>query len=211
MLGSSLYSARKALASVHQKMSKDESLKLAFTSFMEDYLRLGHMPAVTSEELADKKLVAHYHGVWQRNDEGRKLRVVYNASRPITTGNSLNDIVYSGPKLQSDLPTIINRWRRHKYVFCTDIKMMFRQINVDAADIHLQRVLWSPRPEEHEKHYVLLTVTYGEECAPFLALRTLQQLASDEEGPYPEAVKAIRCNLYVDDFLCRADDVSTAI
>ena len=181
---------------------------------MGDYLRLRHMREVTPEELADKKLVAHYlphHGVWQHNDEGRKLRVVYNASRPTTTGYSLNDIVYSGPKLQSDLPIVINRWRIHKYVFCTDIKMMFRQINVNAADIHLQRVLWSPRPEEREKHYVLLTVTYGEACAPFIALRTLQQLASDEGGPYPEAVKAIRCNLYVDDFLCGADNVSTAI
>ena len=53
-------------------------------------------------------------------------------------------------------------------------------------------------------------MTYGESCAPYLALRTLKQLCLDEGGSFPEAVKAIQQELYVDDFLCGADNVEDA-
>ena len=51
----------------------------------------------------------------------------------------------------------------------------------------------------------MLTVTYGENCASYLALRTLKQLILDEGAAFPEAARAIEDELYVDDFLCGAD------
>ena len=87
---------------------------------------------------------------------------------------------------------------------------MFRQIRVDSGDEHLQCIIWSPSEEVPAAHYALLTVTYGKSCAPYLALRTLQQLSVDEGGPFPEAVRAIKHELYVDDFLCGAETVVEA-
>jgi len=56
---------------------------------------------------------------------------------------------------------------------------MYRQILVHPSDRNFQRIFWfnssgQPCP------YQLTTVTYGLNCASFLALRVLQQLISDE-------------------------------
>ena len=52
----------------------------------------------------------------------------------------------------------------------------------------------------------MLTVTYGENCSPYLSLRTLKQLCLDEDEKFPEAVKIILNDKYADDFLSGADD-----
>lgn len=213
LLGSSLGSAQRALASVHRRMNEDQRLKEEYNKFMSDYLQHGHMRPVTEHEFGDHSLNVCYiphHGIWQRCDSGKKLRVVFNASRPTSSGHSLNDLLHPGPKLQNNIATIITRWRRHRFVFCADIKMMFRQIKVSSKDVHLQRIVWSPSESDPVVHYLLLTVTYGETCAPYLALRTLQQLCTDEGARFPEAVDAIRRDLYVDDFLSGADDLTSA-
>ena len=87
---------------------------------------------------------------------------------------------------------------------------MFRQIRINAADVQLQRIVWSPPEDESENHYALSTVTYGESCALYLALRTLKQLCIDEGAAFPETVKAIKDKLYVDDFLSGAEGLEEA-
>ncbi|UYV84337.1 hypothetical protein LAZ67_X001888 [Cordylochernes scorpioides] len=58
--------------------------------------------------------------------------------------------------------------------------------------------------------YRLNTVTYGTSPAPFLALRTLIQLAIDEGSQYPRAAEALRKETYVDDILTAAEDSESA-
>uniref|UniRef100_A0ABD2WFX7 Uncharacterized protein n=1 Tax=Trichogramma kaykai TaxID=54128 RepID=A0ABD2WFX7_9HYME len=157
---------------------------------MTDYINLGHMRLLSPGEIRATSQPVHYiphHGIWQRGDSGPKLRVVFHASRPTSTGHSLNDVVFTGPSLQPSLWRVLLKWRRHRIAFCTDVKMMYRQIWIDPRDVNLQRVLWSPSDKEPEVHYQLLTATYGQSCAPYLALRTLQQLCSDEGHHHPEA------------------------
>ncbi|XP_029160235.1 uncharacterized protein LOC114932247 [Nylanderia fulva] len=57
----------------------------------------------------------------------------------------------------------------------------------------------------------LKTVTYGLACAPFLAIRTLQQLTANEEARYPRGVRALRHDCYVDDVVTGADSLADAI
>ena len=105
---------------------------------MKDYLDLGHMRALTSEELKRNNQQVHYiphHDIWQRGDLKKKLRVVFNASRTTSSGFSLNDAMYAGPKLLNNLMTVLIRWRRHKVAFCADIRMMFRQIQINKQDV----------------------------------------------------------------------------
>lgn len=64
---------------------------------------------------------------------------------------------------------------------------MYRQILVNSTDQHLQKIVWRQTPEEPIQTFQLSTVTYGTKAAPFLALMTLKQLASDERASYPEA------------------------
>ncbi|UYV72076.1 hypothetical protein LAZ67_9001737 [Cordylochernes scorpioides] len=75
-------------------------------------------------------------------------------------------------------------------------------------DADYQRILWRPSPEEPVVDYRLLTVTYGTTSAPFLAMRTLQQLAEDEGQNYPEASRVTLNDFYVDDLLTGAQTIA---
>ncbi|GFW63059.1 integrase catalytic domain-containing protein [Trichonephila clavipes] len=57
---------------------------------------------------------------------------------------------------------------------------------------------------------ILLTVTYGTSCAPFLAFRTLKQLCEDEKHRFPQAAKLAKDHFYVDDLLAGADSLDSA-
>ncbi|XP_068140719.1 uncharacterized protein [Drosophila tropicalis] len=59
--------------------------------------------------------------------------------------------------------------------------------------------------------YELNTVTFGINCAPFLAIRVLQKLASDVQSKFPLASDIIKSYMYVDDVLAEAYNEATAI
>jgi len=88
---------------------------------------------------------------------------------------------------------------------------MFRQIQVHEEDIDLQRILWREDPSDEVREYRLLTVTYGTTSAPYLAIRTLLQLASDEEYRFPRGALAVHIHTYVDDVLAGDDSLEDAL
>ncbi|XP_054723952.1 uncharacterized protein LOC129234086, partial [Uloborus diversus] len=88
---------------------------------------------------------------------------------------------------------------------------MFRQIRVHPDDTDWQRILWRNSPDDSITEYRLVTVTYGTSCAPFLATRTLHQLALDEQESYPVASSATIRNFYVDDLLSGASTREEAV
>ncbi|GFS72536.1 integrase catalytic domain-containing protein [Trichonephila clavipes] len=53
----------------------------------------------------------------------------------------------------------------------------------------LQRILWRENMDEPIKTFELSTVTYGTTSAPFLATRTLKQLALDEAGIFHKVLQ----------------------
>lgn len=115
-----------------------------------------------------------------------------------------------GPKLQSDLPSIILRWRQHQFALTADITKMYRQILVDPEDTRYQQIFWQVTPNAPVTPYELVTVTYGTAPAPYLAMRVLKQLTDDEESHFPRAATIVRNNFYVDDVLFGANGESTA-
>ncbi|XP_014208616.1 uncharacterized protein LOC106639487 [Copidosoma floridanum] len=212
-LRESLTGSTASLRSLQRRLRGAPEMAIEYARFMDEYLRCGHMRLLTDVELRESSGLVHYiphHGIWQAGDHRKKLRVVFNASRPTSTGYSLNDILHAGPKLQACLPTVLLRWRRHRIAFCADIQMIFRQIWIDKRDVDLQRILWSTGNSSPPKHYQLLTVTYGKASAPYLSLRTISQLWEDEGHAWPEAVPIVKQDRCVDDILFGADDVETA-
>ncbi|GFU82480.1 reverse transcriptase domain-containing protein [Trichonephila clavipes] len=66
---------------------------------------------------------------------------------------------------------------------------MFRQILIDPAQRDFLRIMWKTGAYVEPVIYRLKTVTYGTASAPFLAIRTLKQLAMDEASRFPLASK----------------------
>ena len=88
---------------------------------------------------------------------------------------------------------------------------MFRQINVCEEHQNFQCILWRDKNTNKICVYALRTVTYGTTSAPYLAIRVLQQLASDEEKNFPQASNILRSDTYVDDVISGADDFDTVL
>ncbi|GFU51372.1 integrase catalytic domain-containing protein [Trichonephila clavipes] len=71
----------------------------------------------------------------------------------------------------------------------------------------LQRILWRENMDEPIKTFELSTVTYGTTSAPFLATRTLKQLALDEAGNFPLGSSVVMSDMYIDDVLTDSSEI----
>ncbi|XP_055370715.1 uncharacterized protein LOC129605155 [Condylostylus longicornis] len=210
LLGESKHIAFRRFLNLERKLSKDAILKSEYTSFLREYLELGHMTEIELEDIPRTHYFMPHHGVIRESSSSTKLRVVFDASCKTTSGVSLNDIMMKGPKVQSDLFNILLRFRMYKYVVTADIKQMYRQIMVADEDRKLQMIMWRSKPQNKIKYYQLNTVTYGTRSAPYLATRCLTQLSIDEKLRYPVAAKAVR-DFYVDDIISGSDTMTAQL
>ncbi|XP_055838413.1 uncharacterized protein LOC129906619 [Episyrphus balteatus] len=172
-------------------------LKEEYNKVLKEYVSLKHMSFVPpcSLNLSSPHFYLPHHAVVKPDSASTKVRVVFNASASTHKEISLNDILYSGPALQNDLQTILLRWRLYPYVFNSDIEKMYRQIYVHPSHRKFQRIICRSFESESDlADFEINRVTFGVNCAPYLAIRTLHQLALDEENKYPLAK-----DFYVDD------------
>lgn len=195
------------LNQMHRRFQRDPALKEKYIEFMSEYEQLGHMTLVPAKELNNPKAVYIPHHAAGTE----KFRVVFDGSCKMKDSPSPNDLQLNGERLQRDLTFIIARFRLGKVALCADIKKMYRQVLVPQAQRDLQRILWSPSPNEPVREYRLNTQTYGMKSAAFVCIRTLMECAKDCEQDYPEVADAIRNNSYVDDMLRSEWDKHLAI
>lgn len=198
-LGDSKSIALQRFYQLERRLERDSDLREKYNDFMKEYLELGHMrPANRAEKRAVGYHIPH-HPITKR------FRVVYDAGCATSNGRSVNDIQLAGPNRQEELDIVILRFRTHKFVFAGDIKKMFRQILVHHKDLPYQKIFWRFSTSEPITQYVLTTVTYGMKSSPFLALRTMLQLADDYADKYPLAAQATKRERYMDDYMTGAD------
>ncbi|GFU96468.1 uncharacterized protein LOC103569155 [Trichonephila clavipes] len=114
-LGSSRNTAVHRLQQIERRFSKNKSLSDQYHKFMNDYLKLGHMELIPENKIDDPASSSFYlphHPIPNKN--GDKFRVVFDGSAKSSSGISLNDKLMVGPQLQTDLTTLLIRFRMHK-------------------------------------------------------------------------------------------------
>lgn len=203
-LSSTRCAASRMLSLMTRRFERNGDFRTLYCDFMREYRALDHMSPAETELPAVRKRICYlpHHGVLRGSGATAKIRVVFNGSLRTTAGDSLNDFLLTGPNLLLSLPDILMRWRRHRYVFVADIEKMYRQIQIHPDDRCLQKILWKEGSQAAE--YVLNTVTYGLASVPYLAIRTLHQLATDEEDRCPLGAELLRRDTYVNDILAGA-------
>lgn len=211
-LSSTRSTAARVLKSMESRFSREARFQEMYRDFLRQYAELGHLASAPPLEDPLQAPVCYlpHHGVLREASSSTKLRVVFNGSSPLPSGDSLNAHLHAGPNLLPMLADILLRWRRHRYVLAADVEKMFRQINVHPQDQDLQRILWRKEPRGSVQEFKLKTVTYGLACAPFLAIRTLRQLADDEETSTPLGAAVLRQDIYMDDILTGAESLERA-
>ncbi|XP_044573965.1 uncharacterized protein LOC123258153 [Drosophila ananassae] len=190
------------------RLRKNPTLKEEYEAVIRDYLDQRHMSPIVPDS-SGKNFYLPHHAFFKPDSTTTKVRVVFNASCPTFNGKSLNDILHPGPVLQSDLTLQVLRWRFFRFVFNADITKMYRQILVAPEHTPFQRILFRDANDQI-CDYELKTVTFGVNCAPFLAIRVLQQLAKDVRTTFPLASEIISTSMYVDDVLAGAHTKQSA-
>lgn len=205
VLGDSFQRAKYCMLSLERRIKTKPSFKALYTDFMAEYESLGHMSQGRQVSREEKGYIIPHHGIL-RESSTTKLRVVFHASSPSTSGVSLNDIQMVGPTVQDDLLSILIRFRQHRYIISSDVEKMYRQIWVHPDDRHLQKILWRSSETKPLLVHELNTVSYGTASAPFLATRCLKQIGLDCDD---EKVKEVIVHdFYVDDLLTGGDKLT---
>lgn len=206
-------SERQAVRRLHllqRRFKADPEMKKEFVKFMEEYEKQGHMSRIpdNSVKQLEESFILLHQPVIRPDSITTKLRVVFDASAKTSLGTALNDKLMVGPNLQQDLFEIILRFRSYEFVVTADIASMFRQIYVRNENQDLQRIVWRVDHVRPIQLYRLNTVTYGTAPAPYIAMRCLQLLA-EEHTEFPEVVRIIKQDFYMDDVLTGANTVES--
>lgn len=207
-LGDSQQQAKRRFWSLEKRLQADQNLKHEYVKFISEYQTLKHMSKVNehSDNVASAYYMPH-HGVLRESSLTTKLRVVFDASARTDSGYSINELQMVGPVIQSDLLSIILRFREHAFVITADIEKMYRQVLITPSQRPLQRILWRTDPQSVLDTYELNTVTYGTASASFLAIRALMQLAHECQSSMPNIARIIQNDFYVDDLLTGANTI----
>lgn len=107
-----------------------------------------------------EEYVIPHHVVRKESSSTTKIRVDFNASDSDSSGQSLNNRLLSGPKLQTDIKIILLRFRMYPIAICADIEKMYRQIFLRQNERKYQHIFWRSSPGEPVTEYELNTVTY---------------------------------------------------
>ncbi|CAI6364994.1 unnamed protein product [Macrosiphum euphorbiae] len=200
-LGDSRSIAMKRFYNLEKRLAKDPALYAAYRQFMSTYRSLGHMVPAPSPGIY---FIPH-HAVFKTDGDMSKIRVVFDASSVSSSGRSLNDVLCTGPKLQVDLRDILLRCRLHKYILTADIVKMYRQILIRSEDRVFQHIFWRDSPTDDLQEFQLCTITYGLNCAPYLAIRCLHELDAQDGHRFPLAKGVLTQSAYVDDIVIGSD------
>lgn len=194
LLGDSLTIASRRFTCLERRFKTNNILKTEYDIVMRDYLKNNIISPAPA--LADKDYyVIPHHGVCRPE---KPVRIVLNASEKTNTNTSLNDCLHSGPNLQADLTAIILKFRLFPVALTADIKQMFLHIEIRPEDRRFLNILYRFDEDETVKLYQFNRVCFGLRCSPYLAMRTVRQLAQDETD-LTCASKIASEDMYMDD------------
>ncbi|XP_038106245.1 uncharacterized protein LOC119766001 [Culex quinquefasciatus] len=198
---------------LERRLNREPSLKQQYAKFIDEYETLGHCREVDeSKDVDQHRYYMPHHAVLRPTSSTTKLRVVFDASaKQGSTAKSLNEVLHVGKPVQSDLFSILLRFRKHPIAFTADIEKMYRQVLIDSSQTRFQRILWRSDSSKPVRVLELQTVTYGTAAAPFLSTRCLVQLCQDEREKFPLAAEVVRDDCYVDDVLSGASSADEAV
>ena len=160
-----------------------------FQAVVQEYLTLGHEQLVTPQELCTPIQQSYYlpmHAVFKSSSTSTKLRVIFDASCPTTSGASLNDILAAGPTLHPNLDTILIRFRSYRVALSGDVGKMYREVMLCQPDRQLHRFVWRPHPDQPVADYCMNRVNIW---CDLVSLCSSQDPATDGLRLQPPRIK----------------------
>ena len=121
----------KRLTSLLERLRQNPILLTEYDLIIKVQLQEG-IVEVVADPSSSTSGCTHYlphHGMIRQGRSTSKLRIVYDASAR-TTGPSLNDCLYTGPKSGQSIFDILLRFRLHQVALAGDIEKAFLMVSV---------------------------------------------------------------------------------
>ena len=114
-IGDSFEKAKLILQKSQARLQSKPDLFKEYSEFLTEYQELNHMELSPNFKCVDASQTVYllHHPILRESSSTTRLRVVFNASSLTSNGTSLNSHLYIGPKLLTDLVSIILRWLTH--------------------------------------------------------------------------------------------------
>lgn len=144
--------------------------------------------------------------------EGKKGRIVYDASARVKDQRSLNECMYKGPSMLEDMTKLLIKFRTGKVGITADVEKAFLQIGIQESDRDVTRFLWlkdieKDASEDNIMHLRFCRVPFGIISSPFLLTATIRHHLSKKNH---ELVSKIADRCYVDNLVTTASSSSAA-
>jgi ABC-type transporter MlaC component len=128
------------------------------------------------------------------------VRMLLMCNQKTSNGRSINDIQFTGPKLQSDIQIQILGFRQYEYAVTGDLEKMFLQIKLDPEDAQYQHTFVPLDTNGKLTEVVMPTVIFGMSSSPFLANAVVKRMAFDMKTKFPRAQRPLNSRFFVDDY-----------
>ena len=194
------------LKSLCRKFETDNNFMTHYTNVLNEQEVRGFIERVPVSDrfCSDSHYLAH-HGV-KRDSSTTPVRIVFDCSaKKDAVSPSLNDCLWTGPTLTSDLLQILLKFRLNKFACTSDIEKAFLMVQLREEDRNFTRFLWFENPENPESNLIIYrfrVVLFGARSSPFLLNATIRKhlsLLDNDEYNLKEC-------LYVDNLLYTSQD-----
>ena len=167
----------KRLIGLIKRLKQTPQLLKEYDAIIRDQLDKGIvevLPQPTSTVSHQVHYLPH-HGVVRQDKMTSKLRIVYDASAK-STGSSLNECLYTGPKFGQSIFDIFLRFRLQNISLIGDIENAFLMVSVCKRNCDSLRFLWITKPDDETPEittFRFTRVVFGVSSSPFLLNATI--------------------------------------
>ena len=186
------------LKSLSRKFENDKNFMTHYSNVLKEQEARGFIERVSDKYQSNSHYLAH-HGV-KRDSRTTPVRIVFDCSaKRDTKSPSLNDCLWTGPTLTSDLLQILLRFRLNEFACASDIEKAFLMVQLRGEDRNFTRFLWLEDPKNPNSKlitYRFRVVLFGAKSSPFLLNATIRKHLSLSKDQYH-----MKNWLYVDNLL----------
>ena len=193
---------RRPSMSSNQANLRNNSFRRLSSDVQEQYCRVFeeyHSLKILEPTDKEKGNFIPHHAVMQ----GKKLRVVYDASAKPWKGPSLNNCLDPGPNLLQQLVFILLQFRAFEYPLVADVEKAFLMVGVTPEDRDFLKIVWIDALGNH-RYSRFTRVPFGLNCGPFLLLTTIRTHLDNLPLEEKSLIKKISDGMYMDDLVTGA-------
>lgn len=196
------------------KREKEETLK-EYNDILQEQLEANIIEIVEDQEITPykTKTPVHYLPHHIVKQEGKRGRIVYDASSKVKDQKSLNECLYRGPSMIEDLNGLLLNFRTNKIGIIADVEKAFLQVGLQKEDRDVTRFLWlkdinAGLSETNLLHLRFCRVPFGIISSPFLLTATIRNHITQRNKDLIEKV-ADKC--YMDNLVTGMPNLKEAV